>query len=89
MPKRTNVARSTTYRNLALIRKETGVNTFVVPARKVREAVPLREIPVNQFWRPRLLQNLLKQRREMESLMEDTTIISAMIDSLCSYVAYS
>ena len=48
-------ARSTTYRNLALIRKETGVNTFVV---------------------------LLL--REMESLMEDTTIISAMIDSLCS-----
>ena len=61
MPKRTNVARSTTYRNLALIRKETGVNTFVVPARKVREAVPLRE------------------RREMESLMEDTTIISAVL----------
>ena len=76
--------RSTTSRNLALIRKESGVNTLVVSARNVRESVPRREFPVNQFWRSSLLQRLLKQRREMDNQMVDTTLISEMIDSLCS-----
>ena len=76
--------RSTTSRNLTVIRRETGINTLVVSARNVREAVPRREIPVNQFWRSSLLQKLLKQRREMDNQMVDTTLITGMIDSLCS-----
>ena len=76
-------ARSTTYRKLALIRKETGVNTFVVPIRKVREAVPLRKIPVNQFWRPRLLQNLLNAEAEERNGEPDGGC--ACVDGMCAH----
>ena len=76
--------RSTTGKNLSLIRAKTGVNSVTVPSRIVRETVPRAEVPVYQEWRLSLLQTLLKQRLEMDAQMLDTSLISDMIDSLCS-----
>ena len=76
--------RSTTGKNLTRIRRKTGVNTVTVPSMIVRETVPRAEVPVYQEWRLSLLETLLKQRREMDAQMVDTSLISDMIDSLCS-----
>ena len=75
---------STTAKNLATIRRETGVHSLTVPPLLVRQNVPLAVIPVNQEWRLPLLSKLLHQRIEMENNFLETKLISAVIDSLCS-----
>ena len=76
--------RSTTAKNLATIRRESGFKSLTVPSTAVRQHVPLTEVPVNQDWRLGLLVKLLSQRREAENSLIDTTLISSIIDSLCS-----
>ena len=80
----TRDVQSTTAKNLATIRRETGVHSLTVPPLLVRQNVPLAVIPVNQEWRLPLLSKLLHQRREMENSFLETKLISAVIDSLCS-----
>ena len=43
--------RTTTAKNLALVRSESGIDSFTVPASLVRRHVKLAEIPVNHEWR--------------------------------------
>ena len=76
--------RSTTKRNLSFIEHETSLDPCTASPQEVKSSVIPNEVPRNQHWRLNLLQNLLDERREKNSLMEDTKIISHMIDSLCS-----
>ena len=76
--------RTTTAKNLALVRSESGIDSFTVPASLVRRNVKLTEIPVNHEWRLSLLEKLLAQRKVMESELQDITTLSQTIDSLCS-----
>ena len=80
----TNDVRSTTRKNLSVIELETSLDPSLASPQEVKSSVKPCEIPRNQDWRFNLLQNLLNERREMDSLMLDTKIISHMIDSLCS-----
>ena len=76
--------RSTTKRNLSFIEHETSLGSCTASPQEVKSSVIPNEVPRNQHWRLNLLQNLLDERREKNSLMQDTKIISHMIDSLCS-----
>ena len=76
--------RTTTAKNLALVRSESGIDSFTVPASLVRRNVKLTEIPVNHEWRLSLLEKLLAQRKVMESELQEITTLSQTIDSLCS-----
>ena len=78
----TKDVRTTTAKNLALIRRECNVRTQTVAASEVRLKVPLSEVPANHEWRLPLLVKLLKQRKE--KFQQETILISAVIDSLCS-----
>ena len=76
--------RSSTARNLALVRSESGINSFTVPAQMVRNHVKLAEIPRNQEWRITLLEKLLSQRKQLEADLLDTTSLDDLINPLCS-----
>ena len=79
-----NDIRSTTFRNLALIRRESEVDSLIVPSAVVRKNVKRSQIPPNQEWRIPLLEKLIVQRKEMEDQLLDTKELSKLIDSLCS-----
>ena len=51
---------------------------------KVREAMPLQRVPMNEMWRLGLLAKLMDMRRTKYMEVKDSQRITAMIDSLCS-----
>ena len=57
---------------------------LTVAASEVRLKVPLSEVPANHEWRLPLLVKLLKQRKDLDDNQQETILISAVIDSLCS-----
>ena len=73
--------RSSTSRNLSLIREVSGLNPM---SNDVRKSVEISQIPENDQWRPPLLEMLLKRRSEMEVSLMKTEEIQKVIDSLCS-----
>ena len=79
-----NYISSTTSKNLALIRNESGVDTLTVPPMLVRKNVKKAQIPLNQEWRIPLLEKLLIQRKQMKDELLDTKDLQKLIDSLCS-----
>ena len=81
-----NDVRSTTKKNLSLIEKESCLDPLSASPQVVKCAVSLsvNDVPRNQEWRLRLLKNLLEERRLKESTLQNTEIISGLIDSLCS-----
>ena len=58
----TSDVRTTTSRNLALVQQVTGLDPSKVTSHKVREAVKVADVPVNDVWRLRLLQILIERR---------------------------
>ena len=76
--------RSTTARNLNLIRVETDTDPLTTGANTVRKAVKKTEIPDGQSWRIDTLDFLLKERRRREARLEKVDQLSSIIDALCS-----
>ena len=76
--------RSSTSKNLSLIRELSGLNPLAVSPNDVRKSVKISEIPQNDQWRPPLLEMLLNRRSEMEVSLMKTEEIQKVIDSLCS-----
>ena len=76
--------RSTTAKNLNLISKETGTFHGNLVPRQVRELVKIPGVPDNQLWRTNLLQRLMRDRRQLESIAKNSDDINEMINSLCS-----
>ena len=76
--------RSTTSKNLKLIKDETGLNPLNSSPSLLMMKVKKAEVPANQSWRMETLDFLLKDRRSRESRMENTDTISSVIDALCS-----
>ena len=76
--------RSSTSKNLSLIREVSGLNPMSVSPNDVRKSVKINEIPQNDQWRPPLLEMLLNRRSEMEVSLMKTEEIQKVIDSLCS-----
>ena len=77
--------RSTTCRNLKYLSLKTG---FEQPESysswKVREALPVQRVPMNEMWRLGLLAKLMEMKRNKYMEVKDSQRITAMIDSLCS-----
>ena len=77
-------ARSTTARNLALISEETGSDVKFLTPVQVRQLVKVPPTPVNHLWRAPLLFKLLQERSDLEQSLQDTKVITTVINSLCS-----
>ena len=77
-------ARSTTGSNLLHIERETLLDPWVTPAWKISATIPKSEVPDQEKWRIIYLKKLLMARRQLESACEETSEVTALIDSLCS-----
>ena len=81
----TNDPRSTTYKNLRLLRNMTGLSQpHMYSGFKIKASLPVKSVPEKEKWRLGLLSSLFKVRSEMYLRVEDTKSICSMIDSLCS-----
>ena len=76
-------ARSNVYKNVKLIEEISGFSPWDHDKAKIQENIPKATVPVNNEWRLPMLKRMLETRMEKEKLMEDTKILSKMIDSLC------
>ena len=80
-----NDPRSTTYKNLKLLRERTGLSQpqwFC--ASKIRSLLPTKTVPEKECWRLGLLASLFTLRSEKYEAIQDTMNITAMIHSLCN-----
>ena len=77
--------RSTTCRNLRLLRSKTGLSQpQMFSSMRIKAALPVQTVPEKEEWRLGLLTSLLKLRSEKNLKVEDSRSICAMIDSLCA-----
>ena len=77
--------RSTTFRKLRYLREVTGKQDIEWYASwRVRDSLPVKQVPEKEMWRVGLLNNLLGLWTEKYLLVQDSKRICAMIDSLCS-----
>ena len=77
--------RSTTCRNLRLLRKLSGFSQAeYYSTYRIKAALPIKEVPKKECWRLGLLTNLLLLRSERFNSCLDAQRIDAMIVSLCS-----
>ena len=76
--------RSVTSRNVELIRSVSGMSPWDYSKWRVKMNLPKAVPPENNSWREGLLSKLLESRKNSQSQVEDTKLVDAMIDSLCS-----
>ena len=77
--------RSTTCVNLRYLRKTTKMDMAEqFSSFRIREALPVQQVPEKEMWRLGLLTSLLKLSKEKYTMVQDSKQITAMIDSLCS-----
>ena len=80
-----NDPRSTTCRNLRLLRKMSGFSQAeLYSSYRIKAALPMKKVPEKECWRLGLLASLLFLRSERFTLGLDAQRIDAMITSLCS-----
>ena len=80
-----NDPRSTTCRNLRLLRKMSGFSQAeFYSSYRIKAALPMKKVPEKESWRLGLLTSLLFLRSERFTLCLDAQRIDAMITSLCS-----
>ena len=71
--------------NLRYLRLKTKLDQAeLFSSCRVKEALPVQQVPEDQKWRLGLLSSLLKVRKEKYTRVQDAKQITAMIDSLCS-----
>ena len=77
--------RSTTCSNLRYLRELTRLDKAeYFTSWKVRETLPVKQVPEREHWRLGLMTSLLKMRCEKNLQVQDSKSICAMLDSLCS-----
>ena len=77
--------RSTTCRNLVLLRNKTRMSQpELFSSNRIKAELPVKTVPEKGMWRLGLITSLLKVRAEKNDRVEDTKATTAMIDSLCS-----
>ena len=81
--------RSTTAKNLRLLRRETGLDPWVDSSTTFKRALREKEdnllVPATDEWRVSYLALLLEQRQaaHYEAMEEEEERLSSLIDSLC------
>jgi hypothetical protein len=77
--------RSTTFKNLRYLREVTKTDSAEnYSSWRVRDSLPVQNVPEKEMWRIGLLNSLMGLRSEKYKMVQDTKSICAMIDSLCS-----
>ena len=77
--------RSSTCRNLRLLRQVTGLSQpHLLSNYRMKASLPVKSVPEKESWRLGLLTTLLRWRVEKHTRAEDTSRICAMIESLCT-----
>lgn len=76
--------RSTTGKNLNTIEARTGLDPWSNSANLVKESLVRQPVPDEDLWRVPLLVQYLEERTMLEVNMEQTDLITDLIDSLCS-----
>ena len=78
-------ARSTTCKNLRLLRSLTGFRQAeAYSSAKIKSVLPIKVVPQSETWRLGLLTSLLSLHREKRLVCDPTMSTEAMISSLCS-----
>ena len=72
-------AQTVTAINLAHLRKLTGLDPAVDSIRQIREALPVKEVPVSEQWRLGLLDSLFALRSEKQQNKEDLKSVFAQL----------
>ena len=77
--------RSTTCRNLRYLREVTKIDSAEnYSAWRMRDSLPVQNVPEKEMWCIGLLNRLMGLRSEKYKMVQDTNSICAKIDSLCS-----
>ena len=77
--------RSTTCKNLRYLREMTGLEQAEqYSSWRVRESLPVQQVPKTEMWRTGLLTKLMELRSAKYHEVLDNKRICAMLDSLCS-----
>ena len=77
--------RSTTYLNLRYMREMTSMNQAeLFSSWRIREVLPVRQVPQGEQWRLGLMTTLLEMRSDKHREVQDNKMICKMIKSLCS-----
>ena len=73
-------ARTVTFKNIQHLTGLSGYSPWDYSASKIRQHLPVTEVPAGDWWRPSFLRKLLTMR----SRGEGGPLMNKMIDSLCS-----
>ena len=77
--------RYTTCKNLRYLKKLTNLdNAEKYSSWRIREELPKKSVPESENWRLGLLAELMRMKQNKYKEVQDTTRITAMIESLCS-----
>ena len=60
------------------------MDPWTTPGWKIRAAVPRSDVPDQEKWRLVYLMKLIGARQQMQSSCEDSTEVTALIESLCT-----
>ena len=77
-------AKSTVNKNVRLIQQVSGLSPWDHSKVKIMENIQNAAVPPNNDWRLSLIVKFLDFRRKKENLLEDTKVVTEMIDSLCN-----
>ena len=77
-------ARSTVFRNVKFIQEMSGLSPWDYSSWRVVQKIENATVPPNNEWRLSFLEKLLEQRRQKSALLEDTSRLTLMINSLCN-----
>jgi hypothetical protein len=77
-------ARSTVYRNINFIQEMSGLSPWDFSSWRIVQEIQNTAVPPNNEWRLTLLVKLWEERRQRSALLEDTSRLTQMIDSLCN-----
>ena len=76
--------RSTLYRNIHHIEQISGLSPWNFSNWRILKKIENAMVPPNNEWRMTFLMKLLSTRLQKSSLLEDTSHLTEMIDSLCN-----
>ena len=77
--------RSTTCMNIKFIREKTGMeDAEYYSSFRVKEALPVPEVPSYEIWMIGLLVKLMEMKQKKFMEVKDSQQLTSMIDSLCS-----
>ena len=76
--------RSNTNKNIKHVEAITGLSPWDFSTSRIKDKLPVLEVPEKELWRLGMMTTLLRLREEKNLLNENTSSICSMVNSLCS-----